>query len=368
MPWDQDLPHRLHVQSSDDPWDVIPSLAAAPFLSGELPAARMVTLPDARSARDVAPEGLVEREVVSDRWGERLLVRTRDAVAMVEHRPTEGATVWIVAADGLAADRVADAVRARAGAGEDEAGAVPVEFWYATPRGPRSVSRSIDAPAWEDIVGNYADAVRAHLASVVGEDRPQGRGRLILWHGESGTGKTTAIRALARAWRGWCRTLFVVDPEAFFGQADYLLDVLLDRAPGVDRTVERAAQWRLVVVEDVDELLRADARQLSGQARGRLLNLTDGMIGQGLNVLLLLTTNEAVTRLHPAVVRPGRCLAEVEFTTLSREESAAWLADVGQAPRPERPLTLAELYALRTGAGAGGRAVDVSARPDGPYL
>ncbi|MPY94204.1 MAG: AAA family ATPase [Acidimicrobiia bacterium] len=366
MPPVWDLPHRLHVQSSDDPWDVIPSLAAAPFLSGELPAARMVTLPDALSARAVAPEGVVEREVVSDRWGERLLVRSGKAVAMVEHRPTEGATVWIVAADAGAADNLADTVRARAGAGEEEPEAVPVEFWYATPRGPRSVSRSIDAPAWEEIEPNYGAAVHAQLAGLVGSARPSGQGRLVLWHGEPGTGKTTAIRALARSWRAWCRTLFVVDPEAFFGQADYLLDVLLDRAPGVDRTVDRATQWRLVVIEDVDELLRADARQLSGQALGRLLNLTDGMIGQGLNVLLLLTTNEPVTRLHPAVVRPGRCLAEVAFSPLSVAEAHAWLG--GGGPRPGRPLTLAELYALRSGPSGPSGAVDVRARGDGPYL
>ena len=109
--------------------------------------------------------------------------------------------------------------------------------------------------------------------------------------------------------------------------------------------VERTALWRLVVVEDVDELLRADARLVSGQALSRLLNLTDGLIGQGLNVLLLLTTNDPVGQLHPAVTRPGRCLAEVAFSTLSPAESAAWLGDGHR--RPERPLTLAELYALR---------------------
>ena len=180
----------------------------------------------------------------------------------------------------------------------------------------------------------------------------------MLWHGAPGTGKTTAIRALARAWRGWCKTLFVVDPEAFFGQAEYLLDVLLERGG-----VERTTLWRLVVVEDVDELLRADARLVSGQALSRLLNLTDGLIGQGLNVLLLLTTNEPVGQLHPAVTRPGRCLAEVALSALSPAEAAAWLGD--RHRRPERPLTLAELYALR-----GDVAARVSARAErqGLYL
>ena len=327
-----ELSFSVNVHPSDDPWDVLPSLATAPFVDGRLPHTRILSLPDVAQIDDAMPAGRIDRHVRSDRWGERLLVRGgpigggaggggpdrrgRDGedewLALVEFRPAEGAMVWIVAASADLADRAAADVRARAGAVEEQAGVVPVEFWYHTSRGPRSVSRAIDAPAWDDIVPNYAKPVASSLGELMLRERPAGQGRLLLWHGPPGTGKTTAIRALARAWRNWCKTLFVVDPEQFFGQAEYLLDVLLERGG-----VERTTLWRLVVVEDVDELLRADARAVSGQALSRLLNLTDGMIGQGLNLALLLTTNEPVGQLHPAVTRPGRCLAEVTFTELS---------------------------------------------------
>jgi hypothetical protein len=340
---DQELSFAVNVHPSDDPWDVLPSLATAPFVDGRLPHTRILSLPDVAQVADAVPPGVVERHVCSDRWGERLLVRSStDAswLALVEFRPAEGATVWLVAVSAEQADRTAADIRSQAGAIEEQAGIVPVEFWYHTSRGPRSVSRAIDAPAWPDIERNYARPVAGTLRDLMVRERPSGQGRLVLWHGAPGTGKTTAIRALARNWRTWCKTLFVVDPEAFFGQAEYLLDVLLERGG-----VERTTLWRLVVVEDVDELLRADARQVSGQALSRLLNLTDGLIGQGLNVLLLLTTNEPVSQLHPAVTRPGRCLVEVSFTALPVADAGAWLGP-GHI-RPKRALTLAELYALR---------------------
>ncbi len=103
-------------------------------------------------------------------------------------------------------------------------------------------------------------------------------------------------------------------------------------------------RWRLLALEDCDELIRAEAKQGAGQALSRLLNLTDGLLGQGLNVLVALTTNEPLARLHPAVVRPGRCLAHIEVGKLSRAEALAWL---GRTSGVEAGgAALAELYAL----------------------
>jgi hypothetical protein len=66
-------------------------------------------------------------------------------------------------------------------------------------------------------------------------------------------------------------------------------------------------------------------------------------------VLVLVTTNEPLTRLHPAVSRPGRCAARIEFVPFPPNEAAEWLAGYGSEAEP-RELTLAELYALGTGA------------------
>ncbi len=80
------------------------------------------------------------------------------------------------------------------------------------------------------------------------------------------------------------------------------------------------------------------------QAMARLLNVTDGLLGQGLRAMVCITTNEELSRLHPAVVRPGRCLAEIEIGRLTRAEALAWLG--APARIKEEGATLAELFAL----------------------
>jgi hypothetical protein len=77
------------------------------------------------------------------------------------------------------------------------------------------------------------------------------------------------------------------------------------------------------------------------------------LIGQGLRVLALVTTNEEIRRLHPAVARPGRAAASVEFGALSSEEAQAWLAAHGADGGTADSRILAELYAQIEGTGPG---------------
>lgn len=252
---------------------------------------------------------------------------------------------------------------------------VTVTFWTYGPHGPQASWRTISVPEWADIQANYTAAVREPLARLMTGFEPAHGGQLVLWHGESGTGKTFALRALAWEWREWCDVHYVVDPDSFFGQhADYLMHVLVQsetsgwtgygpfggatafeitelQTGDTDGNGERgrSKDWRLLVLEDTGELLQPDAKAVIGQGLARFLNLVDGLIGQGLRVLVLVTTNEEIRKLHPAVARPGRCAADIEFTRLSEGEADAWLSGRDLALPAGRARTVAELYAMLAG-------------------
>ncbi len=235
----------------------------------------------------------------------------------------------------------------------EKAGIIPIKFWSLSNQGPRDTNRKIEVPEWEEIKDNYSGGAVEKLGHLMNGFKPSRGGQLLLWHGSPGTGKTYALRAMVNQWRKWCSAEYVVDPEKFFqSDAAYMMSVLLNSAgPGSifddpDEENTNGERWRLLIFEDTGELLSDDARERSGQGLSRLLNVVDGLIGQGLKVLLLITTNEDVENLHPAVSRPGRAAIKVPFEALQPSEAVSWASSHGfEVDADEGELTLAELYA-----------------------
>ncbi len=201
-------------------------------------------------------------------------------------------------------------------------------------------------PDWDALERNYPASVRDALTRLHGIADPPTGGRLVLFHGDPGTGKTTAIRSLIGGWKRWATIEYLVDASDLF-DPNFVQEVIASvppesRYPTITRVSDPAKVWKVIVAEDCDGWLQRDGFGVRQSSLGQLLNLSDGVFGDGLNTIVIMTTNEPLAEIHPALTRPGRCLALIEFSRFSQSEARTWLADPtanldGQSP------TLADL-------------------------
>lgn len=261
-------------------------------------------------------------------------------VAMVVDR---GAGELIVAGrDAAGLEAVAKALVSALSDETDDIGNANMTFWASRYDEPVAATRRLELPTWDEIRGNYPAESCWQLDELMAAREP-GLGRLILMHGPPGTGKTHVIRALAREWGDWCRVETITDPDLVSDNMN------LETIASSPRTSE-TRPWRLLVLEDAGQLLAADARRMASESLSNLLNLTDGLFGETMRTMVLVTTNEPLVATHEAISRPGRCWKQIEIDALPGAEADAWLADHGAPDAGTgRSRTLAELFALRAG-------------------
>lgn len=135
-----------------------------------------------------------------------------------------------------------------------------------------------------------------------------------------GTGKTNAVRVLLGEWRAWADFHFITDPESFLNDPGYLITALSGQRA---RAAQHDSRWRVFVLEDAGEFLAHDARAATGQALPRLLNVCDGVLGQAMRVLLVITTNEPARPFGFASAMQDDAAGQVESASARRRSTTS---------------------------------------------
>lgn len=151
---------------------------------------------------------------------------------------------------------------------------------------------------------------------------------IVLLHGLPGTGKTTYLRYLIGKIRK--RVLFLSPTVAGNLMNPEFIELLI----GNPNTV--------LVIEDAENIIM-DRKFNEGSAVSNLLNISDGLLADFLNVQLVCTFNSALTMVDSALVRKGRLIARYEFGKLGIGKAQRLSDHLGFETKIERPMTVAEI-------------------------
>jgi hypothetical protein len=190
-----------------------------------------------------------------------------------------------------------------------------------------------------DLALNYGTDFLAHH-NMVTKKLTDNRTGLFIFHGPSGTGKTTYIKYLAHVFGGKRMFIFIPATNLETITSPSLLPVLLDHPDSI------------LVLEDAEKAVVSRDSQTGNESLvSTLLNIGDGILGSMLNLSLIVTFNTRKDEIDKALLRKGRLLYEHEFKSLSIEDAKALVQRLGYSSEISGPMTLADIYNLTKDTG-----------------
>jgi len=151
---------------------------------------------------------------------------------------------------------------------------------------------------------------------------------IVLLHGLPGTGKTTYLRYLIGKIKK--RVMFLSPSVAGNLMNPDFIEMLI-RNPNT-----------VVIIEDAENIIM-DRKYNSGSAVSNLLNISDGLLADFLNVQLICTFNNSLTLVDSALMRKGRLIAKYEFGKLSVAKAQKLSNHLGLKTTVKQPMTIAEI-------------------------
>jgi hypothetical protein len=172
----------------------------------------------------------------------------------------------------------------------------------------------------------------AEIDEIISQSMTKNEAGIVLLHGDPGTGKTTYIKHLISKFQ---------DKDFIFIQNEFVNDLL---KPAFVSFLLRNKNV-ILIIEDAEKVVISRDHEANDSVVSTILQLTDGLFSDFLNIKIICTFNTTIDRLDKALLRKGRMIAKYKFSALSPEKSAALAQKLGH-DNVTGSLTLADIFGL----------------------
>jgi ATPase family associated with various cellular activities (AAA) len=153
---------------------------------------------------------------------------------------------------------------------------------------------------------------------------------MVLLHGDPGTGKTTYIKHLISRHQ---------DKQFIFVQNDFVKDLL--KPVFISFLLQN--RNAILIIEDAEKVVVSRDSLADDSVVATILQLTDGLFSDFLNIKIVCTFNTNIERIDKALLRKGRMIAKYKFAPLTTEKTAALAKKLGYE-NISGSLTLADIF------------------------
>ncbi len=178
---------------------------------------------------------------------------------------------------------------------------------------------------------NYNDDFPEMSEKIINGLNSKNKTNLVILSGSPGVGKTTYIRYLTSRLK---KNIIFISPD--------MVDSITDPAfiPFLMQNNDS-----ILIIEDAEPALEKRGTGGRSSAVSNVLNLTDGLLSDCLNISIVATFNTGIKNIDEALTRKGRLLMNYKFEKLSVEKSKKLLEKNGHGDvEVTEPMTLADIY------------------------